>query len=378
MSTRSSTAASTVHLAPFGRRRRVGVVAAVLGLATSAGVAGVAPAATAAPVPAMTGYAQVNLVSDVRGAARVTDPHLVNAWGLAQGPTTPVWVSDNGANVSTLYTTATPGAPVTALPLVVAVPGGSPTGQVFNPTSHFTLPDRHPAMFVFAGEDGVLSAWNRQLSPSTSAVRVASVPGATFKGITLVTAGSSARLLVADFGRGRIDAFDTRFRPVALPRGAFVDPHLPGGYAPFNVFVTGGRVFVTYAVRNPKTHDDVAGAGHGVIDVYSSGGRLLARFARGGVLNSPWGLAIAPGHFGAFSGSLLVGNFGDGRVHAYDPRSGRLLGTLRRPNGSAVVIDGLWGLLAGNGTSAARSDVWFGAGPGHEAHGLLGVLRAAG
>jgi uncharacterized protein (TIGR03118 family) len=238
------------------------------------------------------------------------------------------------------------------------------------------LPDGQPALFIFAGEDGNLSAWNRQLSPVTSAVHVGGVAGGVFKGMALVQTGYGPELLVADFGHGRIAAFDGGFQPVHLRYGAFTDRRLPKGYAPFNVAAIGSHVVVTYALQDAAKHDDAAGAGHGFVDVYSTDGVLLKRLVRRGVLNSPWGIAIAPAGFGAFTGDLLVGNFGNGRIHAFDPRTGRLLGTLRDAHGKPIVIDGLWGLLPGNGTSAGTSDVWFSAGPDGEMHGLLGVLRA--
>ena len=373
------------------RRRRVPVLGtvAIAGLGLGLMVAPAdASAATASSAPSGradhrghdrddTAFAQVNLVADQPGIAPVTDPHLVNPWGLSQGPATPVWVSDNGADVSTLYTGAGAGQTPSAVPLVVSVPGGAPTGQAFNPTSSFVLPDGQPALFVFAGEHGDLSAWNRGLTPPTSALHVGSVPGGVLKGLALLpTTPRGPEILVADFAHGRIAAFDGAFHRVALPRRAFTDRRIPRGYAPFDVALLGSRVFVTYAKQDAARHDDVAGPGHGFVDVYSTSGRLLDRFARRGVLNSPWGLAIAPAHFGAFAGAVLVGNFGDGRIHAFDPRTGRLLGTLRDGYGRPIVIDGLWGLLPGNGTSAGTSDVWFSAGPGDEAHGLLGVLRA--
>jgi uncharacterized protein (TIGR03118 family) len=198
-----------------------------------------------------------------------------------------------------------------------------------------------------------------------------------FKGLALLQRRHGGpEILVADFAHARIVAFDGAFQPVKLPSRAFTDRRIPRGYAPFNVAVLGDRVFVTYALQDAMKHDDVAGPGHGFVDVYSTSGRLLDRFARRGVLNSPWGLAIAPARFGAFSGDVLVGNFGDGRIHAFDPWSGRLRGVLRDAHGRPIVIDGLWALLPGNGTSAGTSDVWFSAGPNDEAHGLLGVLRA--
>ena len=340
---------------------------------------GSAPAASASTRHRnITTYQQVNLVSDQPGMAALTDPNLVNPWGMSQGPTTPVWASDNGADVSTLYSGAGVGQTPTIVPLVVAIPGGAPTGQAFNSTTGFVLSNGMPAAFIFAGEDGALSAWNRTLSPNTSAESQGTFPDSVFKGLALQVRTSGPRLLLADFSKRRIDAFDSSFQPIRLPKGAFTDRHLPAGYAPFNVAVIGDKVFVTYALCDPATNDDVKGAGHGFIDVYSGGGRLLHRFASRGVLNSPWGLAVAPQGFGKFSGHLLVGNFGDGLIHAFDLRSGHLDGTLRAPGGSPIRIDGLWGLLPGNGTSAGTSDVWFSAGPQDESHGLLGVIRAAG
>jgi uncharacterized protein (TIGR03118 family) len=297
---------------------------------------------------------------------------------MSQGPTTPVWVSDNGADVSTLYSGFGRGQTPTIAPLVVSIPGGAPTGQAFNPTTSFMLPDGSPALFVFAGEDGDLSAWNRQLAPLTSAVHVGAVPGGVLKGLALVQPRPGGpEILVTDFKHGRVVAFDGAFQPKKLARGAFSDRRIPHGYAPFGIAVLGNRVVVTYALRDRKTDDDVKGPGHGFVDVYSTSGRLLQRLVRRGVLNSPWGLAIAPAHFGAFSGDLLVGNFGNGRIHAFDPRTGRLRGVLRNEHGRAITIDGLWGLLPGNGTSAGTDDVLFSAGPKDESHGLVGVLRAA-
>ena len=308
----------------------------------------------------------------------MTDPHLVNPWGMSEGPTTPVWVSDNGTDVTTLYTGGGAGQTPAAVPLVVSVPGGAPTGQVFNGGTGFVLGDGMPARFILAGEDGDIVAWNLQLRPNTSAVRVASVRGGTFKGLALLSTARGDELLVADFGRGRIDAFDSAFHRVRLPGWAFRDRFLPKGYAPFNVAVVGSRVFVSYAVRNPATNDDVSGRGHGIVDVYDARGAFLQRFASHGVLDSPWAITVAPAGFGRFAGDVLVGNFGDGRIHAFRPRSGHLDGTLEDGHDRPIVIDGLWALLPGNGTTAGTADVWFSAGPQDESHGLLGVLRVAG
>lgn len=321
-------------------------------------------------------YTQVNLVSDVPGLAPVTDPNLVNAWGLTQGPTSPIWVSDNGTDRSTLYSSATPG---TIVPLVVSIEGGAPTGTVFNGTSGFVLSANGisaAARFLFAGENGDITAWNPTVT-GTTAVRVTHTAGALYKGLALVADPTAPRLLAANFHANRIDVFDSAFMPVR-DRHAFRSIGIPHGYAPFNVAVLGDKVFVSYARQDADRRDDVAGAGHGFINVFDTNGKFLKHLVRRGVLDSPWGMAIAPAGFGTLSGKLLVGNFGNGRIHAFDPRTGRLLATLRGPDGAPITIDGLWGLLPGNGASAATSDVWFSAGPNGESHGLLGVLRLAG
>lgn len=320
------------------------------------------------------GYRQINLVSDVPGMARILDPNLVNAWGLSAAPTSPIWVSDNGTNKATLYRGATkPGEPASIVPLVVSIPGGgSPTGQVFNSTPDFALPTGGKALFIFAGENGDISAWNA--AQGTTAALVAPSRGGVYKGLALLATTSGNWLLAANFHDNRIDLFDGSFKRV-MRHNAFRSVGIPTGYAPFDVAVLGGRVYVTYAKQDAAKHDDAAGAGHGFVNVFTTGGRFLQRFASRGVLNSPWGLTIAPKGFGDFAGDVLIGNFGDGRIYAYD-LMGEREGTLRRADGNPLTIDGLWALMPGNGTAGATSDVWFSAGPAGESHGLLGILRA--
>lgn len=356
------------------RRHRLALLAATAAALLAAGVL----AAPAASAHARTGdrVRQLNLVADRPGAAALTDPQLVNAWGLSAGPTTPLWVSDNGTDAATLYRGGIPGAPISIVPLVVKIPDGAPTGQVFNDTNGFVLGDGQPARFVFASENGAIDAWNPQLTPATSALSVATTKNAVYKGLALLHRAGSPWLLATNFHSGRIDVFDRSFRPVRLGHKAFTDNDLPRGYAPFGVAVLDGRVFVSYAQQDPARHDDVAGRGHGFVDVYDASGRLVRHLVRRGALNSPWGLTIAPHGFGDLAGTLLVGNFGDGRIHAYEPRTGTLRATLRDLSGRPLQIDGLWGLLPGNGVAGRTSDVWFSAGPDGEQHGLLGLLAA--
>lgn len=316
------------------------------------------------------------LVSDQSGVAQLTDPDLVNAWGMSHPPGGPLWVSDNGTNVSTLYTGAVHGSPVQKVSLVVKIPGGAPTGQLYNPTSGFHVPGTgKPALFVFAGEDGDVSAWNSDTQPPTSAVKVAHEKHAVFKGIALIRTKAGPRLLVANFHAARIDVFNSAFHRMATTR--FRDRKLPSGYAPFNVAVFDHRVYVTYAKQDAAAEDDVPGAGHGFIDVYTKRGKLVRRLVSRGALNSPWGMVIAPKTFGSLAGKLLVGNFGDGYIHAYGLHSGHPFGALKDAMGYPVWIDGLWGLIRGDSAAGGRNAIWFSAGPADESHGLLGTLRAS-
>ena len=357
------------------RLRSVTAVGAVAG----ALAIGLAAPAGAAPTSHGNHFRVERLVADQPRHAMTTDSDLVNAWGLAASPVSPVWVSNNGTSTSTLYQGATaPGTPITKVPLTVSIPGGgAPTGVVFNPTSGFALHSggkTGPALFIFAGENGDVSAWNKTGDP-TKAVLVAHTANAVYKGLTMVQMGGSHFLLAANFHRDRIDVFNQAFHRVSRPH-AFRSRGIPRGYAPFDVALLGHRVYVTYAKQDSARHDDVAGRGHGFVNVFTQRGRFVRHLLRRGVLNSPWGLAIAPPGFGRFAGKLLVGNFGDGRIHVVSRRSGRVLATLRNQAGQVIRIDGLWALLPGNGTAGARSDVLFSAGPGGESHGLFGLLSS--
>jgi uncharacterized protein (TIGR03118 family) len=357
-------------MSPAQRLRRTTVLIAIGGLLALPAVT--APAG-AQPSRFDDGYQQINLVSDIPGAAQLLDPNLVNAWGLSSSPTSPLWVSDNGTSKSTLYTGGVAGQPASIVPLVVSIPGGgAPTGQVFNSTDAFQLPTGGKALFIFAGEHGDLSAWNG--AQGSTAVLVAPSRGGVYKGLALLATASRTLLLAANFHDNRIEEFDGSFQRVN-PHGAFRSVGIPRGYAPFNVAVLGDRVYVSYAKQDADRTDDVAGAGHGFINVFNLDGRFLHRFASHRVLNSPWAITQAPQGFGDFSGDLLIGNFGDGRIHAFT-RSGHLAGTLRDTHGKPLVIDGLWALKPGNGVSGASSDVWFSAGPDDESHGLLGILHS--
>ncbi len=345
-------------------------------VATVASLALVAAAQLPAAPPGGT-YEVTPLVSDVPGAAAATDPNLVNGWGLARSATSPWWVADNGTDRSTLYTGA--GA---INSLVVGVDGG-PTGAVFAgiPDNFLVAstasPALAPANFVFASEDGMIRAWRG--GSAAALVTAHGQDGAIYKGLAIAqpTPGHPV-LYAADFHNARVDVFDGGWQDIT-PAGAFVDPMLPVGYAPFGIQTIGSRVFVSYAEQDADAEDELAGQGRGFVDAYDLAGNLLERVAQHGQLDAPWGLALAPETFGRYAGDLLVGNFGDGQINAYEETAGGFehRGTLRDPSGQKLVIDGLWALEFGNAGSNGSPDVlFFTAGPDDESHGLFGTITA--
>jgi uncharacterized protein (TIGR03118 family) len=369
---------SSLRARPRGQatRRWWSAPAAIL----AAGLALAGPASAAAP-HAIGHYGRHDLVSDIPGAAQLLDPSLVNAWGLAFGPATPAWVADNGTDVSTLYAGAVGGTAVTKRPLTVSIPGGAPTGTVYNGSSGFVVgtgKSTGPALFLFASESGTITGWNPAVPPpppSTAAQVAVTEAGAIFKGLAIADTATGPQLYAADFHNGDVDVWDASFAPVTRP-GAFRDPALPRGYAPFGIQAVNGDIVVAYAKQDAAAKDEVAGPGKGFVDVYDTAGVLLRRFAAHGPLNAPWGIALAPQGFGAASGALLIGNFGDGRINAYDPVSGRFLGALRGGGGRPLAIDGLWALAFGNGVIGTHRTLLFTAGPADESHGLFGSITA--
>jgi uncharacterized protein (TIGR03118 family) len=363
--------------------RRLGRLRIVFALGLVAALVALAPPAPAAARQPGNAYRQTNLVSDLPGLAQLTDPDLVNPWGLAAGPTTPAWVANNGTDTATIYPGFVNGSPIQKAPLVVRIPGGAPTGQVFNPTAGFVVRSGDasgPARFIFDSEAGLVTGWNPAVPPpppSTQAQVGASVPDAIYKGLAIADTAAGTFLYGADFHNGRIDVFDANFNLVHLS-GSFVDPGIPRGFAPFNVQELGGRLYVAYAKQDADREDEVAGPSLGFVDVYSTSGQLLGHLIERGQLNAPWGLALAPAGFGRFSGALLVGNFGNGRINAYNPATGEFLGRLRHEDGSPIEIEGLWALRFGNGVTGDPTTLLFTAGIDDEAHGLFGAIQAAG
>jgi uncharacterized protein (TIGR03118 family) len=335
-------------------------------------------------------YVQTNLVSDIPGLAAHTDPNLKNPWGTSVGPGSPIWVSDNHAGVATLYDGA--GNPQ---PRVVTIPApasagngavGAPTGQAFN-TFDPTSPDfviskdgvSGPAFFLFATEDGTIAGWNPNVDNASAVIAVdrstatdaAGDVGANYKGLALVTTPSGKFIYATSFRFGRVDVFDSHFDLV----NSFTDPTIPAGFAPFGIHNIGGNLYVTFAKQGPGKDDDLARPGNGFVDVFAPNGDLLQRLVSRGKLDSPWAVTLAPPTFGAFGGDILVGNFGNGRINAYDPTSGAFKGRLSGSGGGPITIDALWGLRFAPATpGAGPNTAYFTAGLNHEADGLFGTL----
>jgi uncharacterized protein (TIGR03118 family) len=335
-------------------------------------------------------YDVETLVSDGSMPARVVDANLVNAWGIAINPQAVAWIADNGTGKSTLYDGSGKAAP-----LVVTIPPGpgetvgSPTGIVFSGGMDFVVHGTTPlgaaamgaARFIFVTESGQIDAWAPDVNPATAFLAVDRSAGgasnrAIYKGVALGGNGTTHLLYAADFHNARIDVFDGTFAPVALEPGAFEDPFVPKGFAPFNVQVINGDVYVAYAKQDDDAEDEVAGRGLGLVAIFDPSGKLVKRLWEREVLNAPWGFALAPQSFGRFAGALLVGNFGDGTINAFSPVSGHLLGTLRDARGERIHIDGLWGIQFGNGVLGLETNALFAAaGPGDEEHGSFSVIR---
>jgi len=323
-------------------------------------------------------YLQQNLVSNVAGQAAFTDPNLLDPWGVSLSTSSPFWVSNHLSGTSTLYSgngaitatvvTISPGkASTTAL--------GRPTGQVQNASNGFILQNGKKASFIFATEDGTIQAWN---TGAVAQVMVDnSAAGAVYKGLALNPSATAPLIYAPNFNSGKIDVFNSSFSPATVT-GGFADAALPSGFAPFNIWNLNGQLYVTYARQNAAKTTDVAGPGNGFVDVFDLNGNLLSRLIGNGALNSPWGLAIAPAAWGAFGGDLLVGNFGDGRINAFNLTSGNLLGTLQDATGAPITISGLWAIVfGGNESRSDANTLYFAAGVANGSttvRGLFGSL----
>jgi len=338
---------------------------------------------------ATTFYTQTNLVSSMKSLkARVHDKNLLNPWGLVQGPT-PFWISDNNAGVSTLYDGKGKIFKVAAggkmVPFVVTVPppmnssaSATPTGIVFNGTTT----DFGGDLFIFSTEDGTISGWQQTdgtgaiLHVDNSAVPTADA-GAVYKGLAIATLNGSQFIYATNFRSGNIDVFDSSYNPVTFPSGSFADPSAIPGFAPFGISLFGsGNLWVSYAMQDTAKHDPVHQVGAGYVDIFSTNGAFVSRFATGGNLNAPWGMVLTPSTFGPLGGDYWIGNFGDGNINAFDA-NGNQVGQPTDRNGKPLNVDGLWALVFGNGSNnASTSALYFTAGPNMESEGLFGEFQA--
>jgi uncharacterized protein (TIGR03118 family) len=321
----------------------------------------------------------------------VHDPNVKNAWGLVHGATTPWWISNNASGTSTLINAST--IPATIPSLIVTIPpapsqsgAGTPTSVMFNGSlTDFLLAPGKPAIFMWVTEDGTISAWNPSVNATHAVIKVDNSQkprpdhGAVYKGATIGEVDGKKFIFAANFRSGRIDVFDSRFTQLRVSEDAFDDDRIPHDFAPFNVQGIGPNIYVTYAKQDATQHDDVPGAGLGFVDVFSTRGELVARLQHGRWFNAPWGVVQAPAYFGEFSHAVLVGNFGDGTIAAFNAVTGRFLADLLNPDGSLLTIDGLWGLSFGNGgASGPGNALFFTAGPDSETNGLFGQLTPIG
>lgn len=346
------------------------------------------------------GFVETALVSDIPGAAPHTDPALVNPWGFTETPGGQFLLSDNGTGTAALF--AADGTPLGA-PIVIPPPAGSPpgatstpNGQLTNATSDFVITEGSrsaPAAVIFSTEDGTIAGFNPAVDPSNAIIAAdQSASGAVYKLVAMGSAGGANYLYATNFHNGTVDVFDRNFAPHTFMTGQFTDPNTPAGFAPFGVKNIDGTLFVSYAKQDAARHDDVAGAGNGFIDEFDTSGHFLMRFASGTAaggtltaLNSPIGMTIAPKGFGDFGGDLLVGNFGDSHVNAFDLKTGRFLGQLLDSTGNPLVLNGgvngpdtkgLWGIAFGNGQGGAGQDtLFFAAGPNDEQDGVFGAVN---
>lgn len=322
-------------------------------------------------------YLLTDLVSDQAGQALLQDPNLVNSWGIALNPTAGgFWVSDNGTGVSTIYAGDVNGSPLQIVPLVVTIPDGVPTGTVFNSTTDFNITDgttTAPAVFIFVCEAGTVSGWRPDLVDTTNAVVGTTVPNANYKGVALGSNATGNFLYLANFRAHTIDVLDTNFAITTLS-GSFSDPDVPPEFSPFNIQNIGGKLFVMYAEADSSGDDEIAGPHKGYVSVFDTDGNLVQHFIAKGKLNAPWGIALAPADFGPLSNALLIGNFGNGKINAYDANTGDFIGKLKAKK-SGGKIDGLWALTFGNGVTAGDANkLYFSAGPDDETHGLFGSI----
>jgi uncharacterized protein (TIGR03118 family) len=319
-------------------------------------------------------FQQTNLVSDMAGVANNTDRDLVNPWGISFSPGGPFWIADNKSGFSTIYDANG----VTALtPVLIPAPAGDtspakPTGTVANTSTSGFLVNGAPSQFLFDSQDGTISGWYT----GSSAVLLVnnSSTGAVYTGLAMITNGTGTFLLANNFFSGKVEVYNSSYQLTKLA-GSFTDPTLPAGYAPFGIQPIGSQVFVTYAEQNAAKNGETTGAGLGYVSIFDGNGNFVSRFASTGTLNAPWGIVQAPASFGSFSNDILIGNFGDGTINAFDTK-GNFLGQLEDTTGTVITNGALWALVFGAGGTGDPNTLYFTAGFADGGHGLFGSLAA--
>lgn len=322
------------------------------------------------------GYTQNNLISDGSVPAKITDKTLINPWGIAIGQQTPFWINDAGSGISAVYDAAENKQFVVRIPSGgTATATGQPAGIVFNSSSSDFMIEGGSAFFLFGTLNGTISAWNPTLTDAKRMIDN-SAAGAVYSGVTIAQNSSGSFLLAANLAKSTIDVFDMTFAPATLA-GKFVDPSMPAGFAPFNVRALNGNVYVLYAMQTPGGGPPRAAPSAGFVDVFDTSGNFVKRAISGGSLNAPWGIAVAPSGFGAFGGDLLVGNFGDGTINAFDPTSFASAGQLTDSNGKPIHNDRLWEIIFGQNGTGDPNTLYFSAGVNNEKGGLFGAITSA-
>ena len=345
-------------------------------------------------------FADAALVSnktEVVATAATIDANLQNPWGIAAAPGFPFWISDNNSNLTTLYTGAgvqetqsITGSAETGIAIPASAAGvpSNPTGQIFNGTGGFMIPTskgQETALFIFDGEGGLISAWAQDSGATAVTAYDDGIANganhAVYKGLAIGTVGGATYLYATDLHNNKVDVFDTNFSKPAAMQGKFVDPGLPSGFAPFGIAALNGQLYVTFAKQDTAMHDEVTGAGLGYVDIFDFSGNLVGQFASAGVLNAPWGIAIAPAGFGSLQGDVLIGNFGDGTINVFAPNGTSLAtskGALMAGNGQPLAFPGLWSLTFGNGDAdKPLTTLFYTAGFASQIDGVFGSITAS-
>ena len=376
----------------------LGIIGALTLVACGGGGGGAVYSPNNNPPPApVSGFADTALVSDKAGVVAATttiDANLSNPWGVAIAPGLPFWIADNNSNLSTLYSgmgTNETGAITGANEVGIAIPASAagvpanPTGQVYNGAGGFqisTSAGMEPALFIFDGEGGTIAAWAKDSGTTAVTAYDDGVANganhAVYKGLALGTVNGSSFLYATDLHNNKVDVFDTNFAKPANMQGKFIDPAIPAGFVPFGIVALNAQLYVSYAMQDAAQHDEATGAGLGYVDVFDFSGNFVSRFASAGVLNAPWGMAIAPAGFGSLAGDLLIGNFGDGTINIFAPNGTALatsMGPLTVTNGGAIAIPGLWSLVFGNGDAdKPATTLFYTAGFADQTDGVFGSI----